>query len=105
MTAGDKFAGGIDLEDLFMGKHETNIDKDIKEIRILTYSAISTMTELNKKLDQFEKNYRLDEVIIELWNKSLNKHQISQRLGIPYSTITRHINKLISDGKIQKRWH
>lgn len=86
-----------------MNKTNKNLEQDLREIKLMTFNTITSLTELNKRLLSLEKDYSRDDYIILLWNKGLNKNQISKKLGLSYSTIYSRITTLLEQGKIRER--
>lgn len=82
---------------------KNNIEESIDKIQLLTFNTITSLTELNKELKAFKANYSMDDMIVSLWNKGLNRNQITRRLGVSYNTVSRHIDNLKVKGVIKER--
>ena len=80
-----------------------NLGDKLGEIQIKVMESITSLNELNTLLLSIQKNYDKTDMIEMLWNRGFNKHRISKVTGIPYSTVTAKINKLIKDKKIETR--
>lgn len=84
-----------------------NINNDLSErldeLQIKVMNSITSLNELNTLLLSIQKNYDKTDMIEMLWNRGFNRHRISKITGIPYSTVTDKVNKLIKDDKIERR--
>ena len=84
-----------------------NINNDLSErldeLQIKVMNSITSLNELNTLLLSIQKNYDKTDMIEMLWNRGFNKNRISKITGIPYSTVTDKVNKLIKDKKIERR--
>ena len=84
-----------------------NINNDLSErldeLQIKVMDSITSLNELNTLLLSIQKNYDKTDMIEMLWNRGFNRHRISKITGIPYSTVTDKVNKLIKDDKIERR--
>ena len=80
-----------------------NLGDKLNEIQIKVMENITSLNELNTLLLSIQKNYDKTDMIEMLWNRGFNRHRISKITGIPYSTVTDKVNKLIKDDKIERR--
>lgn len=80
-----------------------NLGDKLNEIQIKVIESITSLNELNTLLLSIQKNYDKTDMIEMLWNRGFNKNRISKITGIPYSTVTDKVNKLIKDKKIERR--
>lgn len=77
--------------------YQNSLNDMLEDVRVKVMENITSLNELNDLLISVQNNYTKDDKIAYLWNKGFSKNKISKTLGIPYSTVSYKIDKLLKD--------